>query len=81
MSGQIYDTTIILTINSSVKELNELVNSGQHLFPGEIQQRNHSEAKLLQKVGQLMYIHNGGHQVRVVRVIQVANKEGNFISG
>lgn len=81
MSRQIYDTTIILTINSSVKELNELVNSGQHLFPGEIQQRNHSEAKLLQKVGQLMYIHNGGHQVRVVRVIQVANKEGNFISG
>lgn len=72
---------ITLTINSSVKELNELVNSGQHLLPREIQQGNHSEAKLLQEVAQLMYIHNGGHQARVVGVIQVANKEGDFISG
>ena len=51
----------IITINSSVKELHELVNSSQHLLPGEIQQRNHSEAELLQEVGQLMHIHNGGH--------------------
>ncbi len=72
---------IILTIDSSVKELNELVNSSQHLLPGEIQQGNHSEAELLQEVSQLMYIHNGGHQARVVRVIQVANKEGDFIGG
>jgi len=28
-----------------------------------------------------MHIHDGGHQGRVVGVIQVANKEGNFISG
>lgn len=72
---------IMLTINSSVKELNELVNSGQHLLPGEIQQGHHSEAELLQEVGQLMYIHNGGHQVRVVGVVQVANKQGDFIRG
>lgn len=71
----------VLTIDSSVEKLYELVNSGQHLFPGEIQQRNHSEAKLLQEVGQLMYIHNWGHQVWMVRVIQIANKEGNFIGG
>ncbi|KAF3854802.1 hypothetical protein F7725_022857 [Dissostichus mawsoni] len=30
------------------------------------QKGNHSEAKLLQEVGQLMHIHDGGHQGRVV---------------
>lgn len=72
-SSNKYHSIIILTINPFVKELNELLSSGLHLIPGEVQQRNHSEAKLLQIVGQLMYIHNGGHQVRVVRVIQVAD--------
>lgn len=71
----------ILTIDSFVQEVNEPFNSSQHLFPGEIQQWNDSETKLLQKIRQLMYIHDGGHQVRVVRVIQVANEECNFISG
>ena len=74
-------TQFVLTINSSVQELGELFNSGNHLLLGEIQQGNNSEAELLQEVGQLMYIHNGGHQVRVVCVIQVANEKGNFISG
>ena len=76
-----YYAPVLLTINSSVKELNELFDSSQHLVPGEIQQRNHSKAKLLQEVGQLTYIHYGSHQVWVVRVIQVANKQGNFITG
>lgn len=68
-----YHTNFILTINPCVKKLNELLSSSLHLIPGEVQQRNHSEAKLLQIIGQLMYIHNGGHQVRVVWVIQVAD--------
>lgn len=74
LEKKIHHRQIILTINSSVQQLEELVDSSQHLLPGEIQQGNHSEAQLLQQVGQLMHIHDGGHQVRVVGVIQVADK-------
>lgn len=70
-----------LTINSSVQEVNEVHDWGQHLFPGEVQQRDHSEAEMLQVVGELMYVHNGSHQLWVIRIIQVPNKESNFISG
>lgn len=70
-----------LTINSFVQEVNEMRNGGQHLFPGEVQQWDHSEAEMLQVVGELMYVHNGSHQLWVIRVIQVANEESDFISG
>lgn len=70
-----------LTVNSFVEEVIEVHNWGQHLFPGEVQQCDHSEAKMLQVVGELMYVHNGSHQLWVIRVIQVADKESDFISG
>lgn len=70
-----------LTINSFVQEVNEMRNGGQHLFPREVQQRDHSEAQMLQVVGELVYVHDGSHQLWVVRVIQVANEESDFISG
>lgn len=65
---------ITLTVNAFVKEMNELLNSSKHLLPGQIQQGDDSEAKLPQEVAELMNIHDGCHQGRVVGVIQVANK-------
>lgn len=56
-------------------------NGGQHLFPGKVQQWDHSEAQMLQVVGELVDVHDGSHQLWVITVIQVANEESDFISG
>lgn len=69
------------TIDSLVKQQQELSNSTVHLLPVEVDQGNHLEVHLSQKVGQLVNVGNGSTQLSVVEVVHVSNQKGDFVSG
>ena len=67
------------TVDSLVKQQEELCNSAVHLLPVEVEERNHLEVHLSEQVGQLMDVSDGSTQLSVVEVVHVANQESNFV--
>ncbi len=67
------------TVDSLVKQQQELCDCTVHLLPVEVKQGNHLEVHLPEKVGQLVDVSNGSTQLRVVEVVHVSNQESNFV--
>lgn len=67
------------TIDSLVKQQEELCNSAVHLLPVEVEQGNHLEVHLSELVGEFMDVGDGRTQLSVIVVVHVANKESNFV--
>lgn len=68
-----------LTINPFVKQFHILLDCSSHLLFGGVEQRYNTEVQSLQQIRQLMDIHHGRNQVRVIGVIQIANKKSYFV--
>lgn len=56
------------TVDSLVKQQQELINGVPHLGLREVQQRNHLEVELPQEVGEFVHVHHGSFELRVVLV-------------
>jgi len=68
------------TVDSLVKQQQELVNSVSHLRLCEVQQRNHFEVELPQEIGEVVHVHHGSFKLRVVLIRQIADQQGHFVS-
>lgn len=63
-----------------MEQQQELIDGVPHLRLCEVQQWNHLEVELPQEVGEVVHVHHGGFELRVVLVRQVADQQGHFVS-
>lgn len=68
------------TVDSLVEQQQELVDGVSHLWLCEVQQGHHLEVELPQEVGEVVHVHHGSFELRVVLVGQVADQQGHFVS-
>lgn len=62
-----------------MQQQQELVDGVSHLRLSEVQQRHHLEVELPQQVGEVVHVHHGSFELRVVLVGQVADQQGHFV--
>lgn len=69
------------TIDSLIKQQEELIHSTVHLLAAQVQQGNNLEIHLPEEVCQLVHVGHGCTQLSVVQVVHVADQESNFVCG
>lgn len=67
------------TVDAFVKQQQELVDGVSHLRLREVQQRHDLKVQLPEEVGELVHVHHGGFELRVVLVRQVADQQRHFV--
>lgn len=75
----IHTYTYTHTIDALMKQEQELFHGVPHLGLGQVQQRHHLEVELPEEVGEVVDVHHGGFELRVVHVGQVADQKSHFV--
>lgn len=69
------------TVDSMAEQQQELTDSSVHLIPVEVEQRDHLEVELPQKVAQLIDISHWGSELPVVCVIHIPHQQCHLVCG
>lgn len=62
-----------------MEQRQELVHGVPHLRLGEVEQGDDLEVQLPQQVGEVVHVHHGSFEPRVVLVGQVADQQRHFV--